>query len=135
MIPASFAQWHTPTVMRQHAEELLKQVGVPTDRKSTSDLSRGEQQRVAIARALLFDLPIILADEPTASLDEKAAQIASNNLLSLAGHGRTILIVSHDKEIIERCDQVIEFEKGHLVGMRISPSLDGQNPTSGTDRS
>lgn len=120
LIPASFSEWRMDGATRKRAHELLDQVGVPTARKSTSDLSRGEQQRVAIARALLFDPPIILADEPTASLDDTASKIATDILFSLAGPSRTIIIVSHDHDVIERCARVLEFDKGHLVTDRFS---------------
>jgi putative ABC transport system ATP-binding protein len=120
LIPASFSQWRTDGTTRKRAHDLLDQVGVPTARKSTSDLSRGEQQRVAIARALLFDPPIILADEPTASLDDAASKVATDILFSLAGPNRTIITVSHDHDVIERCARVLEFDKGNLVTDRSS---------------
>lgn len=115
LIPASFSGWRIDASTRKRAHVLLDQVGVPTARKSTSDLSRGEQQRVAIARALLFDPAIILADEPTASLDDAASKTATDILFSLAGPDRTIITVSHDHDVIERCARVLEFDKGHLI--------------------
>lgn len=115
LIPASFAGWRISPETRKRAYDLLDQVGVPMARKSTSDLSRGEQQRVAIARALLFDPPIILADEPTASLDDAASQIATDILFSLAGSNRTLITVSHDRDVIDRCARILKFDKGHLV--------------------
>ncbi|OSQ45720.1 ABC transporter ATP-binding protein [Thalassospira alkalitolerans] len=115
LIPASFAGWRISADTRQRAHDLLDQVGVPMARKSTSDLSRGEQQRVAIARALLFDPPIILADEPTASLDDAASLVAADTLFSLAGPNRTVITVSHDRDVIDRCKRILKFDKGHLV--------------------
>ncbi|MCC9620124.1 ATP-binding cassette domain-containing protein [Thalassospira sp. MA62] len=115
LIPVSFSQWKIPDNLRTRAKALLDQVGVPQNRKSTADLSRGEQQRVAIARALLFDPPIILADEPTASLDKAAATLAGDILFSLGTPNRTIIIVSHDHDVIDQCGRVIGFDKGQLV--------------------
>lgn len=115
LIPASFIGWRIDDATRKRAHELLDQVGVPLARKSTSDLSRGEQQRVAIARALLFDPPVILADEPTASLDDAASKTATDTLFSLAGSKRTIITVSHDQDVIDRCGRVLRFDKGALI--------------------
>ena len=115
LIPASFVGFRIDAATRKRAHDLLDQVGVPLARKSTSDLSRGEQQRVAIARALLFDPPIILADEPTASLDDAASKTATDILFSLAGPNRTIITVSHDQDVIDRCARVLRFDKGALI--------------------
>ena len=115
--PKVFKEQKIPAsgVLYDLGPHLLDQVGVPMARKSTSDLSGGEQQRVAIARALLFDPPIILADEPPASLDDAASQIATDILFSLAGSNRTLITVSHDRDVIDRCARILKFDKGHLV--------------------
>ncbi|PTW60684.1 putative ABC transport system ATP-binding protein [Breoghania corrubedonensis] len=94
---------------------LLDVLGVPTDRRHASALSRGEQQRTAIARALLFDPPAILADEPTASLDAEASTLVADRLLSLSrDEGRLVLAVSHDPILISRADRLLHLERGHL---------------------
>ena len=116
LLPAGFHGWRIPTDLRKRAADLLDLVGVPTNRGSVTDLSRGEQQRVAIARALLFDPPILLADEPTASLDRDAAENCADILFANArDNHRTLIIVSHDHTVIDRCPRVLHFDKGQLL--------------------
>ncbi len=116
LLPAGFHGWHIPASLRKQAENLLDLVGVPGNRRSVTDLSRGEQQRVAIARALLFDPPILLADEPTASLDSSAAENCADILFANArDNNRTLIIVSHDHTVIDRCPRVLHFDKGQLL--------------------
>jgi putative ABC transport system ATP-binding protein len=79
-------------------------------------LSAGEKQRVAIARALANDPPLILADEPTGSLDSRSGQRVIETLRDAAHlHGRAILIVSHDPRIRGYADHVFEMEDGRLT--------------------
>jgi putative ABC transport system ATP-binding protein len=90
-------RWHGAEA-RRRAEALLDQVGL-TDRRfyRAGRLSIGEQQRVAVARALLNEPPVVLADEPTASLDARNAEIVLDLLLGLcARQGATLLVVSHN---------------------------------------
>lgn len=92
------------------ATALLAQVGLG-DRQHhrPAELSLGEQQRVAIARALINEPPVLLADEPTASLDEKnAAQVLDLLFTLCADHGATLLAISHDTRITPRFDRVID---------------------------
>lgn len=72
-------------------------------------LSPGEQQRVAVARVLAGGYPLILADEPTSSLDERNADAVIDALFE-AGRGSTLVVVSHDKRIRARFDRVLDFE-------------------------
>lgn len=74
-------------------------------------LSGGEQQRIAIAKVILKDSSLILADEPTASLDDKNKQFIMEQLVKLKEMGKTIVIVSHDTQIKQICDQVIIIGK------------------------
>lgn len=77
-------------------------------------LSGGEAQRVAIARALASRRPIILADEPTGQLD--AATSATVLDAMIGSHGaRTVVVVTHDLEVAERCDLVLELRDGRIV--------------------
>ena len=72
-------------------------------------LSGGEQQRVAIARAFLKNYDLVLADEPTGSLDADNRDAIMNILTDFHERGKTIVIVSHDQAVINRCNRVIEI--------------------------
>ena len=75
--------------------------------KKIYQLSGGEQQRVAIARLLLKPCELILADEPTGSLDNKNKQIILDFLLKLNHIGKTIIIVTHDPDVMKACNNII----------------------------
>ena len=79
------------------------------------ELSGGEQQRVAIARALINDPVLILADEPTGSLDAKSGAGVLDLLRSLADSGRTIILVTHDKGVAERADRILVIADGRIA--------------------
>jgi putative ABC transport system ATP-binding protein len=97
------------------AVEILTMLGVPVDRRSVEQLSRGERQRVAIARALAFDPPVILADEPTASLDDAAAREVRRILRALAAEGRTVVVVSHDWAMLSEADATVHLDHGRIA--------------------
>ncbi|MCW5714836.1 MAG: ATP-binding cassette domain-containing protein [Bauldia sp.] len=104
-----------PDLAPGRAAKLLADLGVPVSRGSVELLSRGERQRVAIARALLFDPPVILADEPTASLDALAAESLIATLRRLASEGRTVLVASHDRAVLDAGDSVFTLRHGRLA--------------------
>lgn len=101
-------------IPKDRAALLLAQFGVPQSRSSTAVLSRGEQQRVAFARALYFDPPVILADEPTASLDQANADAVIAHLLKLAGQGKIVIAASHDAALIAKAKLHMRLERGLL---------------------
>jgi putative ABC transport system ATP-binding protein len=110
MLPASFGRMRFDA--RARATDLLSAFGVPTERRSVDLLSRGERQRVALARALLFDPPVILADEPTASLDAVSSGEVIASFRRLAGEGRTIVVASHDPAVVAAADRVVTLDHG-----------------------
>lgn len=96
------------------AKQLLTDLGL-ADRMEhkPNELSGGEKQRVAAARALMMKPSIILADEPTGSLDEKNKRELSELLLHLREqYGQTILLVTHDKDLATMADRLIEIKDG-----------------------
>lgn len=96
----------------EKVEEALEQVGLQ-DMLNTKiyKLSGGEQQRVALARIILKPSKLILADEPTGSLDQKNSNIIMDILKKLNEQGKTIVIVTHDLYIADRCKTVISLDK------------------------
>ena len=112
-IPAMIAR-EKEAEYRPRAERLLRELGLG-DRMGhkPNELSGGEKQRVAAARALMMSPDIILADEPTGSLDEKNKKELSELLLKLRKeYGQTILLVTHDKELAGIADRIIEIKDG-----------------------
>lgn len=113
MMPAmiSSGDWKAA---EKRATELLKELGLG-DRLThkPNELSGGEKQRVAAARALMMSPDVILADEPSGSLDEENKQELHRLLLQMQKqYGQTIIIVTHDKELAEISDRVIEMRDG-----------------------
>jgi len=99
------------------AEQALAAVGMEKKKHLLPDeMSGGEKQRVAIARALVKDPPIILADEPTASLDSQSGESVATTLRQLAvDQGRLVVVVSHDPRWLSHCDRVLKMHDGRLV--------------------
>ena len=93
-------------------KDILKGVGLEGfATKKVFQLSGGEQQRVAIARAFLKPCEILLADEPTGSLDEKNAALVMGYLHNMNKIGKTIIIVTHNPEVAKECNYVIRINK------------------------
>jgi len=104
------------------ANDILRQVGLGDHlHKFPHQLSGGQRQRVAVARALVMRPKVILADEPTASLDGKTGRVVVEKLHELATRqGTTILLVTYDPRILDIADRVLALEDGRFVGMTVS---------------
>jgi len=101
---------------RDVAAEVLAKVGLGDRlRHFPHQLSGGEQQRVAIARALATGNPILLADEPTGELDFRTGVQILELLQEQAGDGKTVLVVTHNREISRVADRVVELSSGRVV--------------------
>ena len=91
-------------------EEILERVGLSsTLHQKVSELSGGEQQRIAVARAILKPSQLLLADEPTGSLDPENRDLVLNFLLDMNKEGKTVIIVTHDAYVAQQCHRVIEL--------------------------
>ena len=116
-MPLTFMAGETGASSRARALEMLRRVGLEEHaEKRPGHLSGGQKQRVAIARALIHRPGIILADEPTASLDGKTGHEVMELLQNLAREtGCTIVLVTHDNRILDVADRLIHLEDGRLV--------------------
>ena len=104
----------------QNQKSLFKELGIDhLENKLPKDLSGGERQRLAIARALYNNPAIILADEPTASLDsDRAFEVVDLLLKECKEKNKSIIMVTHDNRMIEKCDHVYRMKDGILTKER-----------------
>jgi putative ABC transport system ATP-binding protein len=115
LLPAYFTHWQPAPALRRRARELLAEVGVAALDRLAALLSRGERQRVALARALLLQPAIVMADEPTASLDpDHRSQIAQLLINLVRSHGATLIVISHEPELLASMDRRMRLQDGLL---------------------
>ncbi len=125
MLPILFKRFRAPPSLGEQAIALLDSLGVPRRSGAVSHLSRGEQQRVALARALVLDPPIILADEPTASLDRSNAEAIAEHLEHLAKvKGKIVVCTTHDERVAERAGNKLVLHAGRVTDVHeLDPAL------------
>ena len=105
----------TKSEKRKMVEEVLEKVGLEVKiNEKVRNLSGGERQRVAIARAIINDPEVILADEPTGSLDAENGEKIMDIVESLVDKGKTLLIVTHNEAIAKRCDRIFRIKDGYV---------------------
>ena len=116
LLPARFRHFRLPDGLAERAAALLAAVGLDAGDRGIHTFSRGEMQRVAIARALLPRPGVIVADEPTASLDAESGAAVAALLTGLAEEaGATLIVVTHDPALSGRLDRRITLAGGRLT--------------------
>lgn len=117
MLPMDFAGLYgSPRERRRHAVQLLERVGLQEHAdKLPSEVSGGQRQRVAIARALANDPMLIAADEPTGNLDSRTANDLFQVFAQLVDEGKTILMVTHDRELAARTGRIVHMADGAIT--------------------
>ena len=115
-LPAIYAG-KSQSERQARALELLKKLGLQDkEQNKPNQLSGGQQQRVSIARALMNGGEVILADEPTGALDSQSGENVMEILHQLHAEGHTIIMVTHDKNIAEHANRLIEIKDGEIIG-------------------
>ncbi len=116
-LPAMVDNTYNKKITEERAKELLKYLNI-IDRANhkPSELSGGEQQRVAVARAMINEPSILLADEPFGNLDSKNAKLLHELLVKLNKEKKqTIIISSHNKNLIKLSDRILEIKDGKII--------------------
>lgn len=102
--------------MNEIGESYLKQLGIlEFKQKNVKQLSGGQKQRVAIARALVNSAQLIVADEPTGSLDSSSQDAVLKIFKELVRQGKTIIIVTHNPEVTEYADVILKMKDGKII--------------------
>ncbi len=116
VLPMDLVGKYTSKERRERAMGLLEMVGLADQaNKLPAMVSGGQQQRAAIARALANDPPLIVADEPTGNLDSASARIVFELFGKLVKEGKTMLMVTHDKELAREVPRKIEITDGRIT--------------------
>lgn len=116
IMPMDFCNVYPVRERSQRALSLLEGVGVASQAyKFPAALSGGQQQRVAIARALANDPPIVVADEPTGNLDSHTADAVLTLFQNLSSDGKTVIMVTHERDIASWVSRVVTLADGHIV--------------------
>ena len=114
-------------VTKINPQEILELLGITVDKinRPVSMLSGGEQQRVAIARSLSTNVGVLFADEPTGNLDESTTNEIIKVLIDLAHkNNKCVIIVTHNREVTELMDYLIELKDGRIINKNSEVSQD-----------
>lgn len=115
MLPLNLAKKKAKN-RKQIAMEALEKVGMSEfAKKKVSELSGGQKQRTAIARAIVNEPDVLLADEPTGALDSENAETVMALFRKINEEGTTVVIVTHDGDLAQCCDRIIEIRDGEIV--------------------
>ncbi|KAA3656681.1 MAG: ABC transporter ATP-binding protein [Chloroflexi bacterium] len=115
ILPMDFARKYTSKEREVRAMHLLESVDLADQaNKLPGQVSGGQQQRAAIARALANDPPLIVADEPTGNLDTRTGDAVFELFNKLVAQGKTMVMVTHNKELAAQVPRVIEIVDGHI---------------------
>ena len=116
ILPMDFAKKYSNREKRERAMHLLEIVSLSDQaNKLPSMVSGGQQQRAAIARALANDPNLIVADEPTGNLDTRSANDVFDLFIKLVDQGKTMIMVTHNKELSRRVPRVVEIIDGKIA--------------------
>jgi len=117
MVPMDFCNVHPPQERADRAMALLERFDVTDQADKMPDmLSGGQQQRVAIARAMANDPPLIVGDEPTGNLDRMSAAVVFEAFYELQEQGRTVIVVTHDHQVVRDVPTVLTLQDGLIDG-------------------
>jgi ABC-type lipoprotein export system ATPase subunit len=124
MLPMDFCNMYSPASREERALGLLRRVGLEgIANKLPDEVAGGQQQSAAVARALANDPPILIADEPTGNLDARTAEQVMEIFEELAGQGKTILLVTHDRSLASRTHRLLLISDGELVNERLAAAF------------
>jgi putative ABC transport system ATP-binding protein len=117
LLPQRLSRFRLPEGARAFALDMLGRVGLERPDQPVETMSRGQMQRVAVARALSGRPGIIVADEPTASLDADSGAAVADLIIGLASEaGATLIVATHDARLIDRLGRPLRLENGRVSG-------------------
>lgn len=116
MLPLYFSKSNKRREGRKKAIDVLNQMEMGEfENKKVNKLSGGQKQRVAIARAIINEPTVLLADEPTGALDVNTSKDIMGIFKELNRAGTTVIIITHDMEVANACDRIIEISDGEII--------------------
>jgi ABC-type lipoprotein export system ATPase subunit len=126
LLPMDFCNMYERSERPERAMHLLEQMELGQEaHKTPAALSGGQQQRVAIARALANDPPIVVADEPTGNLDSKTAASVFALFERLVAQGKTILMVTHDRDLAQKVTRTVVISDGEIIEQYLAQTFPG----------